>query len=77
MRKTHRMAFAIAAAGLIGLVALPRAALAEDASAQATYKDIEQTLGAVPSFFRLFPEAGISGVTVSAVALFDEPYAEI
>jgi AhpD family alkylhydroperoxidase len=61
MRKIHRMVVTIAAAGLIGLVALPRAVSADDASAQATYKDIEQTLGAVPSFFKLFPEAGIPG----------------
>jgi AhpD family alkylhydroperoxidase len=61
MRKIHRMVVTIAAAGLIGLVALPHAVSADDASAQATYKDIEQTLGAVPSFFKLFPEAGIPG----------------
>jgi len=61
MRKAHKMADAIAAAGLVGLVSLPGAVSAEDASAQATYKDIEQTLGAVPSFFKMFPEIGISG----------------
>jgi alkylhydroperoxidase AhpD family core domain len=60
MRKTG-LIVAIAAAGLVGLVTLPGAVSAQDASAQATYKDIEQTLGAVPSFFKLFPEAGIPG----------------
>ena len=34
---------------------------AQDATAQATYRDIEQTLGLVPSFFKLFPEEGIAG----------------
>ena len=34
---------------------------AEDASAQAAYRDIEQTLGSVPSFFKAFPESGIAG----------------
>jgi AhpD family alkylhydroperoxidase len=29
--------------------------------AQTTYRDIEQTLGSVPTFFKLFPETGISG----------------
>jgi len=29
--------------------------------AQATYRDIEQTLGIVPGFFRQFPESGIAG----------------
>jgi AhpD family alkylhydroperoxidase len=30
-------------------------------SAQAAYRDIEQTLGMVPGFFKQFPEAGIAG----------------
>ena len=39
------------------------AALAQDPhqAAEATYKDIEATLGLVPSFFKAFPEAGIPG----------------
>ena len=36
-------------------------AAAQDASAQATYRDIEQTLGSVPTFFKMFPESGIAG----------------
>jgi AhpD family alkylhydroperoxidase len=36
-------------------------ASAQEAGAQATYRDIEQTLGSVPSFFKQFPEAGIAG----------------
>jgi len=36
-------------------------AKAADDSAQATYRDIEQTLGAVPSFFKMFPEEGVAG----------------
>src|SRR5260370_42036430 len=36
-------------------------ASAQDASAQATYRDIEQTLGSVPTFFKMFPESGIAG----------------
>jgi len=31
------------------------------ASAEATYKDIEQTMGGVPSFIKLFPKTGIAG----------------
>jgi alkylhydroperoxidase/carboxymuconolactone decarboxylase family protein YurZ len=34
-------------------------ASAQDA-AQATYRDIEQTLGSVPSFFKMFPEVGVA-----------------
>ena len=36
-------------------------ASAQDASAQAAYRDIEQTLGSVPTFFKMFPESGIAG----------------
>lgn len=61
MRKANGMVVTFAAAALAGLVALPDSVSAEDASAQATYRDIEQTLGAVPSFFKLFPEGGIPG----------------
>ncbi len=45
--------------GTLGVIA--PMALAEDMSAQSTYKDIEKTLGTVPSFFKLFPESGIAG----------------
>ncbi len=38
-------------------------AFAEDgkATAEATYQDIQQTLGIVPGFFKTFPRAGIAG----------------
>ena len=49
------------AIGLGAVTLLAQVAKAEDASAQATYKDIEQTLGSVPSFFKAFPESGIAG----------------
>jgi len=46
----------------IGAIApLSHVAFAQDPSAQATYRDIEQTLGSVPSFFKAFPESGITG----------------
>jgi AhpD family alkylhydroperoxidase len=34
---------------------------AQDATAQGAYRDIEQTLGVVPTFFKMFPESGIAG----------------
>jgi alkylhydroperoxidase/carboxymuconolactone decarboxylase family protein YurZ len=37
------------------------AAKAEDPAAIATHRDIEATLGLVPSFFKTFPESGIAG----------------
>ena len=51
-------ATAIAAGAVIGLTS---PAAAQDASAQATYRDIEQTLGSVPGFFKQFPETAIAG----------------
>lgn len=51
----------VAAASLSALGATTPVAFADDVSAQATYQDIEKTLGRVPSFFKLFPEAGIPG----------------
>jgi AhpD family alkylhydroperoxidase len=51
----------VATVSFVALGAMAPAASAENTSAQATYQDIEQTLGMVPSFFKLFPEAGIAG----------------
>jgi AhpD family alkylhydroperoxidase len=62
MRKTTGLAFTLATTIGIGLVSgLASMAKAEDASAQAVYRDIEQTLGSVPGFFKAFPESGIAG----------------
>jgi AhpD family alkylhydroperoxidase len=62
MRKITRMGVTLATAIGIGLVTgLAQMAKAEDASAQAAYRDIEATLGSVPSFFKAFPESGIAG----------------
>ena len=43
------------------LAGIATSASAQDASAQAAYHDIEQTLGSVPTFFKMFPESGIAG----------------
>jgi len=62
MRKTTGIILTLGTAIAIGAVTgLARIANAEDASAQAAYRDIEQTLGSVPSFFKAFPESGIAG----------------
>jgi AhpD family alkylhydroperoxidase len=52
---------AVAAVSLCTIGAIAPAALADDTSAQATYRDIEKTLGMVPGFFKQFPAAGIAG----------------
>ena len=49
------------AAAMVAIVALTQPAATQDASAEAAYRDIEQTLGTVPTFFKLFPTSGISG----------------
>jgi AhpD family alkylhydroperoxidase len=59
MRSHSRLTTLAAAAGVFALVT--GNALAQDASAQATYDEIEQTLGFVPSLFSAFPEVGIAG----------------
>jgi AhpD family alkylhydroperoxidase len=62
MQKTSGVLVTLAAALSFGaLGAIAPVVSAENTSAQATYQDIEQTLGMVPSFFKLFPEAGIAG----------------
>ena len=51
------------AAALASMMAAASPVLAQDAKSEAaaTFRDIEQTLGLVPGFFRQFPEAGIAG----------------
>src|SRR5713226_2981990 len=62
MRNSTGIAFTLATAiGLGAVTLLAQSARAEDSAAQATYRDIEQTLGSVPSFFKAFPESGIAG----------------
>jgi len=62
MRKITALVVALtAAAGIISNPGLMEPAWAQDAGAQAAYRDIEQTLGSVPTFFKLFPEVGIAG----------------
>jgi len=62
MRKTTGMLLTMATALAIGVVGgFAQTAKADDASAQATYRDIERTLGSVPGFFKQFPESGIAG----------------
>jgi AhpD family alkylhydroperoxidase len=62
MRTSTGIALTIATAiGLGAVTLLAKIASAEDSAAQTTYRDIEQTLGSVPSFFKAFPESGIAG----------------
>ena len=62
MRKTTGIAVTLMSAVLIGtLSGAAQWAKGEEVSTQATYRDIEQTLGSVPGFFKAFPESAIAG----------------
>jgi AhpD family alkylhydroperoxidase len=54
--KTH----SIVTATLAALFALPPVAHANPGDAQATYQEIQKTLGLVPGFLKAFPESGIA-----------------
>ena len=56
----HLLTFATAAAlGVLTVLAQP--ASAQDPQSQAIYRDIEQTLGSVPGFFKQMPATAIAG----------------
>ncbi|MCO6404846.1 carboxymuconolactone decarboxylase family protein [Aurantimonas endophytica] len=48
---------------------IPVGARADPANTEATYQDIEQTLGNVPSFLRRFPKAALPGAWAEVKAL--------
>jgi len=56
----HRIA---ALFGTLALATITTTALAQDvkSTAEAAYRDIQQTLGIVPGFFKEFPEVAIAG----------------
>ncbi len=54
----HRLRAVGVAMGIAGAL-FAGSAMAQDASS--IYRDIEATLGSVPTFFKLFPEEGIGG----------------
>jgi AhpD family alkylhydroperoxidase len=62
MRTSSGLTAALTGCAVVAAIAgIAMPASAQDASAQATYRDIEQTLGSVPSFFKMFPEVGVAG----------------
>jgi AhpD family alkylhydroperoxidase len=56
----HLLTFATAAA-LCVVTALGAPASAQETSSQVIYRDIEQTLGSVPAFFKQMPETALAG----------------
>lgn len=62
MSRSHRVAAVLAASVLSSAIIFGQAAAQDSGSAaEATYRDIQQTLGVVPGFLKAFPEAGIPG----------------
>jgi AhpD family alkylhydroperoxidase len=56
----HLVTFATAAAFCV-LATLAAPASAQETSRQGIYRDIEQTLGSVPAFFKQMPESALAG----------------
>jgi AhpD family alkylhydroperoxidase len=70
MQTVRQVACAALAAGILGAWAMPSASAGDvPASAEDTYKDIEQTMGGVPGFIKLFPKAGIAGAWAELKAI--------
>lgn len=62
--KRHRASLAALAMALATVPALAQSPVRQAASsegAEAAYRDIQETLGVVPGFFKAFPQAGIAG----------------
>lgn len=61
-QRSVRIVAITATLALIGGLTLgPSLAQDSKSTAEATYADIQQTLGSVPGFFKQFPEVGIAG----------------
>ncbi len=62
MRKSTRLMTALTSCVVFAAMAgIGTSVFAQDTSAQATYRDIELTLGSVPTFFKMFPDVGVAG----------------
>jgi AhpD family alkylhydroperoxidase len=61
MRNSAPHLLAATLGALTAIIALAPPASAQEAQTQATYRDIELTLGSVPSFFKQVPESAIAG----------------
>jgi AhpD family alkylhydroperoxidase len=61
LNSTSHLLTLVTAAALSALTALAHPTSAQETQSQTTYRDIEQTLGSVPSFFRQLPATAIAG----------------
>ncbi|HEY4407418.1 MAG TPA: carboxymuconolactone decarboxylase family protein [Xanthobacteraceae bacterium] len=72
----HLLTFATAVVFGV-LTALAQPASAQDTQSQAIYRDIEQTLGSVPSFFKQLPDTAIAGAWAEMKALQLNPKTQL
>jgi len=61
MCKTTGLMVTLTAAAALGFATLGQMASPQDSTAEATYRDVEQTLGSVPTFFKMLPQVGVGG----------------
>lgn len=69
IRPRHFLMSAFASAVAYGTLGAPGASLAGQAEVDATYKDIEQTLGSVPTFLRQVSKTALPGAWAEVKAL--------
>jgi AhpD family alkylhydroperoxidase len=67
----------VATAAALGALSLGQPAAAQDAQAQAVYRDIEQTLGSLPGFFKQLPDTAVAGAWTEMKAFQLNPKTEL
>jgi AhpD family alkylhydroperoxidase len=77
MRRSTIRLFTVATAAALGALSLGQPAAAQDAQAQAVYRDIEQTLGSLPGFFKQLPETAVAGAWAEMKAFQLNPKTEL
>ena len=61
MRNSTANLITLATAAALSVLTFAQPAAAQETQSQATYRDIEQTLGFLPGFFKQLPESAITG----------------
>jgi AhpD family alkylhydroperoxidase len=69
--------FTVATAAALGALSLGQPAAAQDAQARGVYRDIEQTLGSLPGFFKQMPETAVAGAWAEMKAFQLNPKTEL
>jgi AhpD family alkylhydroperoxidase len=77
MRHSTIHVLAIATAGALGALTLGEPAAAQDTQAASVYRDIEQTLGSLPGFFKQLPDTAVAGAWAEMKAFQLNPKTEL